>query len=554
MYCKAAQWALLLLAAGTLGSCAKPVTFWRVAVLRYEDLAPGGDTEWIGRAISEEIAGQLEGTRHNAVIPFRALRELSASMGERPVGAPGISTEMGAALSAGANRIVMGFYTYRNGRLTITTVEETVGTGKEAAPLTESGSLDDLLHLSDSTAKSIDDESADPITGSTRALRAYALGIESPAAQEKGLLDEALRLDPDFGKPYVALAEMALAARDGDGFRQAFEAMRAQGKNVRAVDRAVLNLEDARLHAALPTRIDALGAVSRLMPANPFYLEELANAELQANRLEEAVDHYRRLETLMPASAEPLNMLGYGLTFAGDEAGAMKALASYRRATGDSANALDSMGDAQFFFGHFAEAEQSYRRAHQKAPGIADGAELVKATWTRLMRNDASGAAQLLGEYRAERARAGDPLAKFRAAQLLRVMGRGAEAEKLMAPYAESGAGAAGNQARAQLAWWRFLDGAGPSPDEQSPLGRAVTAYVRGDNQTAVRAGRELVDASGPNDWWTRAFYARLLDRTGQKQEEERFRRYAPIPQPNRALSLDELWYPWLIHARGKVE
>ncbi len=538
-----------------LGSCAKPVISWRVAVLRFEDLTPGdGQTAWIGRAISEEIAGQLEGTRHNAVIPFPALHELDAALGARPISAPGISAERAAAIGAGANRIVTGFYTVRQNQLTITAVEEDVDTRKEAAPLRESGTVDDLLHLTDEIARGIDEEALPPITGSARALRSYALGLEAAPAESAPLYGEALRLDPTFGKPYVALGGMALQAHNTDEFGRIFQAMRAQGNSVRPVDRAVLNLEDARLHASASTRIDALGALVRLMPADPFRLQELANSELEANRAVEAADHYRKLAALLPSSAAPLNLLGYALMYAGDEPGAMKAFENYRRAMPGDANAIDSIGDAQFFFNHFKEAERAYLEAHGRNPNLLDGGELLKAAWARLMRNDQDGAGKLLLTYRTERGKAGDGLAPFRAAQMLRVMGRHSEAEQLMEPYTNSGSAMSQQAAREQLAWWRFLDGSGPAPEETSALGQAVGAFGRKSNAAAVQAARRLAENSSPNDWWTRTFYARLLQATGQTQEASRYWKYSPAPQPNRGFSLDELWWPWLLQARGKVE
>ena len=94
----------------------------------------------------------------------------------------------------GANRIVTGFYSLRNGRLSITAVMESDPGGAVEQLFSGSGPEDDLLHLCEQIARKIDEEAQPPITGSARALRSYALGRYA----------EAIQLDPDFGPPYVA--------------------------------------------------------------------------------------------------------------------------------------------------------------------------------------------------------------------------------------------------------------------------------------------------------------------------------------------------------------
>ena len=528
-----------------------------MAVLRFENLQPGENRDWIGRALSEEVAGQLEGTRHNAVVPFQTLHQLDAALGARPVDAPGISAELPAAIGAGVDRIVTGTYTVRGNQLSITAVEENLDTRRAAAPFTANGTVDDILHLADEIAHDIDEEAAPPITGSARALRSYALALESPAGQSEPLLNEAIQLDPDFGGPYVMLAAAALAGHDDAAFASVFAAERARGNGVRPVDRAILNLDDARLHADLGTRIDALAALFRLMPADPFRLRELGAAELEANRYVEAADHFRKLESLRPSTTEPLNLLGYAQMYAGDEAGALQSFEKARRANPADANAVDSVGDAQFFFGHFDQAEKSYLQAHAKEPGAESG-ELLKAAWARLMRGDRGGAAALVDRYRAERAKAGDTTGDLRAAQLLRVAGKQPDAAQLLTAIPATASPALRQTASAQLAWWRFFDGAGPAPEQTSPNAQALIAVAKKDYSAAVPIWRKLAETAPPGEWWTRTVYARVLLATGQTQEAARYLKFTPVPQPAHVLSFDELWFPWILTARhqasGKVE
>ena len=518
-------------------------------MLRFENLTPDQNADWIGRAISEEVAGQLEGTRHHAVIPFLTLHQLDSALGARPVSSPGISAERTAAIAAGANRLLTGFYTYANGKLQITASQENLDTRGQLVLHPVSGTADDILHMGDTLAHEIDEEATPAITESPRALRSYALALESSPDAAKPLFEQAVQLDPNFGKPYTALARIALAQKNTEAFAKLFEEVRQRGSSVRALDRAELNLEDARLHASLSSRIDALGAMVKLMPADPTRAEELGNAELEANRFAEAAEQYRKLITLMPASTEPLNMLGYALMYSGDEAGSSKEFEDYQKAEPGDANALDSSGDQHFFFGHFSEAETLYLRAHDRNPALTDGGELLKAAWTRMMRNDTKGAASLVNRYLEERAAVHDGLAPYRAAQVFRLLGDRDQAARIMASYAANGPRQIQEMAEAQTAWWRLLDGSGTGSIRPLPDAAAFEAIARKDYAAALPAFRKLAEEASPNEWWTRTVYARVLQATGQTEEAAKYMKFTPIPQPSRALSFDELWYPWLLTA-----
>jgi tetratricopeptide (TPR) repeat protein len=508
--------ALLALALATfaLFSCAKPDPVRRVAVLRFQNLSSAAsDQDWIGRAISEEVSGQLEGTRHSAIISFAAIQRLDEYLGGQ--------SAHSAAVAAGANKIVTGFYVLRNGRLSITAVMESLPGGSQKQVFAGSGAVEDLLHLCEEVARNIDEEAKPPITGSPRALRSYALGLDTPD-RATALFTEAIQLDPDFGPPYVALAQIALAKHDTAAFTSIFDAARARS-GIASVDRAVLNLDDAELHAAPSTRVDALAALVRITPADPFHLRELADAELEINRYAEAAEHYRRLATLLPSDAEPVNRMGYALMYAGDEPAALKAFEDFRRLDHDSANSFDSMGDGHFFFNRFAEAEQDYLAAYQRDPTLLEGTELIKVAWTRLMRNDRKGALQFVDRY----LKGNDRLGQFRAALVEKLADRPQELRAyLTSPDPDIRAAAT-----KQLAL--FDDPASLSP----PL-------------TDVPAWRKLAEESSPMDWWTRTIYARVLAQAGQSMESAKYARFTPYPQPLRAVSYDQFWYPWILSAR----
>jgi Flp pilus assembly protein TadD len=310
------------------------------------------------------------------------------------------------------------------------------------------------------------------------------------------------------------------------------------------VYRAILNLDDAEMHATPTARVDALAALVRITPADPFHLKELADAELEINRYVEAADHYRRLSALLPSDSEPANRLGYALMYSGDEHGCTKAFQDFRRLDHDSANSLDSTGDGHFFFNRFPEAEHDYLAAYQRDPNFAEGTELIKAAWTRLMRKDAAGATQLVDRYLNDRKKQNDPLAAFRAALVEDLAGQRTRAKALLAPYLNATPEIRDAAAR-QLAVFDQNPGSLPQP-----LAPAIKSLVDKDYAQAVPAWRKLAEEASPTDWWTRTIYARVLAETGQTMESSRYAKFTPVPQPLRGVGFDEFWYPWIFSAR----
>jgi tetratricopeptide (TPR) repeat protein len=90
--------------------------------------------------------------------------------------------------------------------------------------------------------------------------------------------------------------------------------------------------------------------------------------------------------------AELWNQLGYAYAFDQDLASANRALEHYEQMLGPAnSNALDSLGEVNYFLGDFAEAEKYFLEAQEKA-GARRGEELVKAAESRLMMGDLAGA------------------------------------------------------------------------------------------------------------------------------------------------------------------
>ena len=104
----------------------------RLAVLRLENLSGDASLDWVGRALSEIVAGQLSGAGQPPVISSAGIHALDRTLGVRPISAPGISAESSQALAAGATLLAYGNYTVRHGRLEVRLTVEDARTLKAA--------------------------------------------------------------------------------------------------------------------------------------------------------------------------------------------------------------------------------------------------------------------------------------------------------------------------------------------------------------------------------------------------------------------------------------
>jgi len=163
-------------------------------------------------------------------------------------------------------------------------------------------------------------------------------------------------------------------------------------------------------------QLEARRELARLDPANPNHHRALAEALMSTREFEGAIVEFRRGLSIRPDDAAALNAMGYAAAYSGDLPTAIRVLRGYEQLRPNEPNPLDSLGDAHFALGHFAEAEQFYLAAHAKAPGFLNGGEELKAAQARLMTGDVAGATALFNRYLAGREAARDPNAPYQAA------------------------------------------------------------------------------------------------------------------------------------------
>jgi tetratricopeptide (TPR) repeat protein len=396
----------------------------RYAVLRFENLSGDPSLDWTGRAASEMLPVSLDGALTGPILPAAALGRLQQSLGARPASAPGISSGRQEAVVAGATRLIYGYVERNRGRVRITASVEDLASGK----LQRTVSAEDSSQLAalEQIAHALSQDSKPGLTSNEAALRFYALALESPPATAAEDLNEAIRLDPNFGAAWNA--QVSLDTARGDRPAAADTIAQARRQKLDPLSLARLDLEAANMQPDPSARIDALRKISLLTPADTTLLRTLAEAETASGRFEAAAADWKKLTVTFPEDASTWNSLGYTLSYAGDYAGARAALEQYARLRPKDPNVYDSLGDLNYTFRKFAEAAASYMQANKVQPDFQHYGDLYKAAWARFYAGDKPGADALFAQFRAAREKLSDGSIPLVAADWLYRTGRKPEA------------------------------------------------------------------------------------------------------------------------------
>ena len=263
-------------------------------------------------------------------------------------------------------------------------------------------------------------------TSNEAALRFYALALECPPATVPEDLNQAIRLDPNFGPAWNAQVGLDLARGDRAAATDAIG--RAHKQKLDPLSLARLDLEAANMQPDTAARIDALRKISLLSPADTALLRNLAEAETTSGRFDAAAADWKKLTVTFPDDPSAWNSLGYTLSYKGDYPGAMAALQEYARIRPKDPNAYDSLGDLNYIFRKFAEAAASYMQATKVQPDFERYGDLYKAAWARFNAGDKPGADALFAQFRAAREKLSDGSIPLVAADWLYRTGRKPEA------------------------------------------------------------------------------------------------------------------------------
>ncbi len=423
----------------------------RIAVLRCENLSGDPQNDWMGRALSEVLAAQLEAPGAEPVVETAAIRATTAAMGARPAQAPGISAEREAAFAAGATRLLACDFTGTAGNIRVNAIEEDTFTQRNIGRSAADGSL---FGAADALVRQISTHVRPSPTKSEEAIRAYAEALEAPDAEAaRGLYARAVAADPNFGQAYMSWAQSEAAHQDRAAVERVVAQAEAHSSALSEYDRARLSLLVSELRGDLAGRARALATIAKEGPADSAVYQQLAEIALGGRRYRDAINYYHQAILLAPANVNLRNAAGYAEAYLGDYEGAIRTLREYERLRPTEANPLDSQGDVNFYFNRYADAEKLYLAAHQKDPNFLSGGELWKASLARLATGDVAGANGIFGRYASILDARHDPAAPSQKANFLYLTGKRREAVELL-EQASKQPGVVTQIQLAQLAIW----------------------------------------------------------------------------------------------------
>jgi tetratricopeptide (TPR) repeat protein len=350
----------------------------RLAIVPFENLSSDSNLNWAGRAVASALVYDL------APSPDVHAQLVDSTSG---------------AYSSQASEMLEGYFSEKSGRLVLMATLENLGKTKTVASFEFDGAASSgALPLLNQLAGRLSAAARPFDTRNPEAFHAYGNALS-------GTNTEAIASDftaATSADPHFALAYLVWARLLGAGGRREEAAkllQRARAANPDAIDSAEIDYQAASLTSDVDERAKALEALTRLSPANARWFKELAILKLSQRRFQEALQSYEAAIRLEGEDAELWNQFGYAYAFDQDLAGANRALEHYEQLLGPAnSNALDSLGEVNFFLGDFSEAGKYFLEAQERNP-VRRGEELTKAAEARLMAGDLAGADGIFQKY-----------------------------------------------------------------------------------------------------------------------------------------------------------
>lgn len=528
-----------------------------VVVPPAENLSGDPTLDWLQTAIPAVLVSQLE-----------AVPQMSVQRVERYPDANGVK-----------NRETLFCRFHKAGdRLSVDCLAEPDTTIRASGPL---GSVASWIG---SLAKSVNAQAAAAPSVSNAALQALS----------ERRYEDAIAAAPGFGLAYSEGAAFALAQGDKARAARIGDLAKSQGGALPPLARAKLDLTLAALSNDRAAQLAALQAIDKLAPPDESRTMAMAALLQQLKRLPEAAKMQQRIAETHPERPEVWNQLGYLRLWAGDSAGAIQALERYRALVPDQPNPIDSLGEAHYYSGKFAEAEKLFLECHSKSPQFNGGLALFKAAMARLSGGDAAGAGKFAADYAKGRGEDGPAIE----ANWLYATGNSAEAKKRLAGLAGAASGERAVRLLTQLAFWSAVDRQWPEANAylmraaatpasnparfelamvsivaSPPMGvaalqdralrtlpgealsvvrnssLALGLLVRGEAAAAIPVARELRRVLPPADRFSTIVLASALRATGEGQQAGELLTVYPVPAALASTPFDS----WLIEEERRL-
>jgi len=523
-----------------------------LAILPFENLSSNENLAWMGRAVASALVYDLTPAGN---VYAQNVESIAASH------------------SMDATRAVQGYYFEGNGRISFrVTVEDTRRTKTVDSFELDGLASEGVLPLVNRLAAKLSPAARPFGTAKEEVFRDYgqALNAGDRAAALRAL-EAATAADPGFSLAYLTLAKVLAGGGDRDQALKVLTA--ARNAHLSAIDGAELDYVLSTVAGDVNGREKALEILTRSGSPNYTRLKELAELQLSERKFSDAARSFEAAAKLAGDDQTIWNQLGYAYAFAGDLAGARRALETYQRGLGPGdVNGLDSLGEVSFYLGDFAGAEKYFLEASAKNAG-----ELLKAAQARLMTGDLPGADGLFQKFLGANQSAQRELAAYQQAQWEFLTGRRKAGMQRLEQILTKLPGEAPVVGACQLSIWKLQagdsEGAGGMAEQavrsaQSPAVRDMSAMCRavaeGSNAVGLMLARKYTQAlplieksyreTNPSfDGQIRTLLAWAYVENGRASDAKKLVALYPIPLSSGDPMFASVIFPRFLFLRGVV-
>lgn len=186
------------------------------------------------------------------------------------------------------------------------------------------------------------------------------------AAAAEAAFRKALEIEPRYLRVHLTLISMALARKDQEAFKQQVLALKKALP--RHLETQFFEAQLALMEGDLKTASQLTRVLLPLAPQNVRVLQLAGSVELNQGALAAAEAHLKRALKIQPKLPTARRLLAQVYERTGRPAEAMATLKPLLEVPQPSAATLTAMGEAQLLAGQFAQAEDHFRRATERAP------------------------------------------------------------------------------------------------------------------------------------------------------------------------------------------
>lgn len=361
-----------------------------IAVMPFENLGVGEEGAWLSKGVQSMLVTGLAQARGLHIVSVQRLFEVTRETSGGDLAALTRAQAADVARRAGAGAAVLGSVMRTGSTIRIDAQVEDLESGRVLAATSVSGT--DLFALADQLAARIRDSAgiggagdlrpiADVSTRSLEAYRLYSQGVDAWANlrldEARGLLEQAVGIDPMFAEAYLQLAlTSGPAGRPAE--RNGYLRKAAEGaERLSERQRLLMQVELARDQWRFT---DAAEGLDRLVKWYPD-VDAISTLAVQLHmplagplpNAERLLAITRAVVMANPYSGLARNNRAYALLHTGSPDEALRELDAYARLAPREPNPHDSLGEAYLMMGSAEKALAAYARARSIDPAFSQG-------------------------------------------------------------------------------------------------------------------------------------------------------------------------------------